>query len=66
MKRSAGNSEMSLELQEEVCIGHEDLGVVKEPIKALANPGDTGSGPQLGEALMASECLGSRDGAQGC
>lgn len=32
VKRSADNSEKSLELQKEICIGHKDLGVMNEPI----------------------------------
>ena len=49
---------MSLELQQEACIGHKDLGVMKEPGGSmeltLENPGDAYSGPQLSEALMIS------------
>lgn len=32
VKRSADNSEMSLEFQEEICIGHKYLGVMSEPL----------------------------------
>lgn len=35
MKRSVSNSERSLELQEEVCVKHKDLGVMNEPITKL-------------------------------
>lgn len=33
VKTSADDSEMSLELQEEICIGHKYLGVMNEPLQ---------------------------------
>lgn len=70
VKRSADNSEMNLQLQEEIFIGHKDLGVMNEPITVKArvpwNPGDAYSGLLCSDALMTSECLGVRNRALGC
>lgn len=65
-KRSAGNSEISVELQKKVSTGHEDLGVMKEPVKAWVPRNSLWQTLKFGEALMTSECLGGRDGARGC
>lgn len=59
VRRPADNSEMSLELQEEICIGHKYLGVMNEPLADKAKVLSF-------EALMTSEHLGIRNGALGC
>lgn len=58
VKRSADNSETSLELQEEMCIGQKYLGVMNEPIAVKAKVLSF-------EALTTSEHLGVRNGAFG-